>query len=128
MDFIEAPNLFTQQQQQQQVEKLDANAKLIAMEIQLDDKIRTIHLLEDTLDKMKQKEKDSALRNQQEEKRKLASQKKELEEVIGRHLQFIDTLLKDKASLSSKCEQLTNQIRSIQTNCEEKAKFSAISN
>jgi hypothetical protein len=39
------------------------------------------------------------------------NQKKELDEVIAKQLAFIETLLKDKESLSNKCESLAKEIR-----------------
>jgi hypothetical protein len=118
--YLEAVDVNPKPSQLQKQPSNELYSKLITLEIHLDDKIKTIALLEDSLDTMKRREKEAISKCQQEEKRKLAAQKKELEEAIGRHLQFIDTLLKDKASLSAKCEQLTNQMKTIQSSWEER--------
>jgi hypothetical protein len=111
-------------------------AKFVALEVEMDDKTKTIQLLEKALQEQKNKEREMISKryilvntnitlyfSQQQEKHKLAVQKKELEEVISRHLAFIDTLLKDKQALSSKCETLANEIKSLQKQHDEKVQY-----
>ena len=58
-----------------------------------------------------------------ESKSKLASQKRELEGTIKRHLNFIDKLLSEKDEQSRKCESLTEEVKSMEKAFKEKVVF-----
>ncbi len=52
----------------------------------------------------------------------MIGQKKELDEVIARHLSFIDALLKDKEDLTTKTDTLTKQLERVEKKWEEEVR------
>ncbi|KAJ3077106.1 hypothetical protein HDU98_008542 [Podochytrium sp. JEL0797] len=56
-------------------------------------------------------------------KTRLQAQRKEFENVVKRHLAFIDTLLSEKNELSKKCETLTDETRAMEKSFKEKIKM-----
>ena len=98
----------------------DIKEKMIGLKVQLNDKTKTIELLEVALKKSQEKQTQIIAQNKKTLKKKLNSQKKEFQVVTNRHLLFVDRLLNDKENLSKKCEDLTDEIKKLQENCTNK--------
>ncbi|ETO25833.1 hypothetical protein RFI_11302 [Reticulomyxa filosa] len=83
---------------------VDIKSKMIALKSQLNDKNKTIQLLQQNLEHSKNKQKDIEKALEASYEQKLQNQKKEFEHSIHRNLSFVDRLLKDKEKLSLQCD------------------------
>ncbi len=63
-----------------------------------------------------------AKESEREMKRLLDSQKTEFENAVKRHVNFIDQLIDDKKSLTTRCEQLVHQLKQTDTEYTKKIK------
>ncbi len=98
----------------------DIKQKMIGLKVELNDKTKTMKLLELALKKSTDKQQSLILENKKELKKQLNRQKKEFQIITNRHLLFVDRLLNDKENLNKKCEDLTNEINKLQENCKNK--------
>jgi ABC-type phosphate transport system auxiliary subunit len=64
-----------------------------------------------------------AINRKKEFKSKLASQKKEMEGIIKRHLGFIDKLIVEKEELSKRCETLSDEVKAMDKAFKEKVEI-----
>eukprot|EP00947_MAST-08B_sp_MAST-8B-sp1_P002622 g2622.t1 len=84
-------------------------AKLAALQVEVNDKTRTIAALKVALRTARQSETSLAKTLQQEERARAAALRSEYETSVSRHLAMIDELLKDKKELSAECERVARE-------------------
>ncbi|KAJ3414955.1 Centrosomal protein of 131 kDa [Chytridiales sp. JEL 0842] len=98
-------------------------AKIYGQQLEIEDKNKTINILREELNKLKESRKEDAQAHKKELKTKLTSQKKELEGIIKRHLSFIDKLIAEKDEMAKKCESLTDDVKTMDKAFKEKARI-----
>eukprot|EP01135_Chromosphaera_perkinsii_P003427 Nk52_evm51s242 gene=Nk52_evmTU51s242 len=89
-------------------------SQIIQHQLEIDHQRKTVNLLKDELQKQKEVTKKLSHDKVKSEKAKLSTQKSEYEQIIKRHLQFIDQLMEDKKTLTSKCETLLEDHRALE--------------
>lgn len=94
----------------------EIKTKMIVLKKELNEKTEKIKLLEMKITELKETEEMNKIEYNKSIKSKLNKQKKEFELITNRHLLFIDRLLNDKQVLNKKCEDLTEEIKKINTN------------
>lgn len=80
---------------------------MLHMKEALRQKEEMLTMMKDQIEEYKAKQKENEKVNKQNIKSALNNQKREFDEILNRQESFIQTLLKDKADLNKKCEQLT---------------------
>ena len=93
----------------------DVKSKLVAMTVELEDKSRTLSALKKALDRSRQDCKSITKAAEERERAALKALREDYETAIARHLSFIDRLLSDKETLSGKCDQLTAQLKELES-------------
>ncbi|PRP85369.1 5-azacytidine-induced protein 1-like [Planoprotostelium fungivorum] len=108
---------------------LEAKKKMVAVQVQLDDKTRTVEAMQKTINDLQkslteatEKEHQSVRKMSLQEKKKLNEQKKQFDEVAQRQVGFIEQLLKDKEALNSRCEALVKETKTLQIRFEDNAR------
>ena len=89
------------------------------LKIELNEAQKTIESLKGLLENEQIKYKELEQKSQNDIKKKMETQKEELETVINRHLGFIDQLISDKTSLNNEIEILLKKIKSFEESYEK---------
>ena len=89
----------------------EVKSQIIQHQLEIDHQRKAVNLLKDELKKQREETKQLSVEKNKSEKMKLVSQKKEYEQIIKRHLQFIDQLMEDKKLLTNKCETLLEDLK-----------------
>eukprot|EP01105_Mastigella_eilhardi_P005036 TRINITY_DN1678_c0_g1_i7.p1 TRINITY_DN1678_c0_g1~~TRINITY_DN1678_c0_g1_i7.p1 ORF type:complete len:954 (+),score=222.71 TRINITY_DN1678_c0_g1_i7:14-2875(+) len=108
-------------------------SKIVGLQVEVADKEKSMRLLQRALrqakEQLQQRGKDEQEKQRlyqqkrdEEEKVKIAQQEAKFQEVLSRHLEFVDRLMSDKKELSTKIEKLTQDLESAENNYDSKVK------
>ncbi|KAJ3054350.1 Centrosomal protein of 131 kDa [Rhizophlyctis rosea] len=99
-------------------------AKIMGQQLEIEEKTRTLALLKKEVKKLKEFIEEQAMQHKKDIKSKLNLQKKEYETMIKRHHTHMEKLLAEKEDLSQKCGALTEEVKALRKQFEDKMKFS----
>jgi hypothetical protein len=91
-------------------------SKMISLKVQLEDKTRSVKLLNTALQQQRQKLREAEHSHAAELKTKLRTKERESEDTIRRHQGFIDQLLADKESLTTEAHNLAQKLSNVEEN------------
>nr|XP_032816963.1 centrosomal protein of 131 kDa-like isoform X1 [Petromyzon marinus] len=94
-------------------ESAEVTSTLIKMKLELEEKRRSVHMLQTALAQQKELTVRYAKDADRERQLQLQQQKEHYETAIQRHLSFIDQLIEDKKNLSEKCESVVKELQHI---------------
>ncbi|CAM9405457.1 unnamed protein product [Lampetra planeri] len=94
-------------------ESAEVTSTLIKMKLELEEKRRSVHMLQTALAQQKELTVRYAKDADRERQLQLQRQKEHYETAIQRHLSFIDQLIEDKKNLSEKCESVVKELQHI---------------
>ncbi|KAI9225031.1 hypothetical protein BC828DRAFT_401725 [Blastocladiella britannica] len=94
--------------------------RLIALELECDDKARSVAALKHELQQSRAAAVAAASEHAKTLKSQLALQRKEYEAAIKRHLAFIDKTLAEKEAQAKQCEKMAEDFRSLETAAKSK--------
>jgi hypothetical protein len=97
-------------------------SKMITQQIELEEKSRSLDFLKKELKKLKDAMKDQTSQYRKDMKSKLSLQRKEYETIIKRHLSFVDKLLGEKEQLTTKCQNLGDDVKNMERMYKQKIK------
>ena len=120
--FIENELKDIQDNEQKVMQDYSENrSKFMNMKFELEEAKKSNELLKKMLEKEKAKNKELEVNFQKQEEARLKEQKEEFEEMIKKHLDFIDQLVNDKKDLAEQCEKLMNQLKENETKYHKQA-------
>ncbi|KAJ3128545.1 Centrosomal protein of 131 kDa, partial [Nowakowskiella sp. JEL0407] len=95
-------------------------AKIMGQQLEIEEKSRIISLLKEELKKARDFNNEQGLQYKKDLKSKLTIQRKEYETILKRHLSFIDKVLAEKEELTTKCENLTEEVKTLEKQYKDK--------
>lgn len=98
----------------------DVKHKIMASQLELSEKQKTILALKDQVARLKDTYKNDFADLQSKNRSQLALQRKEYETIVKRHLGFIDTVLAEKETLSAKVVELTEKVTKLEKSFHQK--------
>lgn len=96
-------------------------SRLMGQQMEIDEKTRTLVLIKKELKRSREAHEALVLQHQKDIKSKLALQRKEYEQIIGRHLAFIDKVLAEKQDMSKRCEVLADECKTLEKQFKDKS-------
>eukprot|EP00833_Pecoramyces_ruminatium_P006921 jgi/Orpsp1_1/1180953/evm.model.c7180000075223.1 len=97
-------------------------SKIITQQMEIEEKTRSLDFLKKELKKLKDALKDQTTQYRKDIKSKLSLQRKEYETIIKRHLSFVDKLLNEKEQLTTKCQNLGDDVKNMEKMYKQKIK------
>ncbi|KAJ3083903.1 Centrosomal protein of 131 kDa [Rhizoclosmatium hyalinum] len=101
----------------------EVKAKLSAQQHDLEEKTKLIQALQSEIIELKDAKSVQADEYKKTLKTRLSAQRKEFENVVKRHLGFIDTLMAEKNELAKKCESVSEEMKTMERSFKEKIKL-----
>ena len=98
----------------------DVKQKIMASQLEIREKGKTIHVLQQELARLKEVHKKDMEEVRKGNRSQLSLQRKEYETIVKRHLAFIDNVLAEKESLSSKVVELTEKVSEMEKKFKQK--------
>jgi hypothetical protein len=92
----------------------------MASQLEIREKGKTIHVLQQELARLKEVHKKDMEEVRKGNRSQLSLQRKEYETIVKRHLAFIDNVLAEKESLSSKVVELTEKVSEMEKKFKQK--------
>lgn len=99
----------------------DVKQKIMASQLEIRDKSKTIHVLQQELQRLKEAHQNDTLELQKSSRSQLSLQRKEYETIVKRHLSFIDNVLAEKETLSARVVELTDKVTGLEKQFHQKA-------
>ncbi|KAJ3367513.1 Centrosomal protein of 131 kDa [Kappamyces sp. JEL0680] len=99
----------------------DVKQKILATQLELNQKTKTITALQSELNRQRDASKKDLEEHQKTSRSQLALQRKEYETIVKRHLSFIDNILAEKESLSAKTLELTEKVTTLERQFHHKS-------
>ena len=92
----------------------ESRSKFLHLNIELEEAQKTIESLKRVLEREKTRSRELEISYQQQEEKNMKKQKEEMEEIIKKHLDFIDQLVNDKKELGDQCETLMSTLKEVE--------------
>ncbi|ORX48635.1 hypothetical protein BCR36DRAFT_584197 [Piromyces finnis] len=116
-------SLYNKDKKDNTVEVFDGvKSKIITQQMEIEEKTRSLDFLKKELKKLKDTLKDQTVQYRKDIKSKLSLQRKEYETIIKRHLSFVDKLLGEKEQLTTKCQNLGDEVKNMEKMYKHKIK------
>ncbi|KAJ3195873.1 Centrosomal protein of 131 kDa [Irineochytrium annulatum] len=98
----------------------EVKTKMLGQQMEIEEQSRMVSALKKELEKARETNVELEAQHKEDLKTNLSMQRKEYEIVIKRHLGFIDKLLVEKDELTKKCDQLSEEVKSVKQGFKEK--------
>uniref|UniRef100_A0A8C1Q387 Centrosomal protein 131 n=1 Tax=Cyprinus carpio TaxID=7962 RepID=A0A8C1Q387_CYPCA len=95
------------------VEQASATAAMMRLKLELDEKKRTVNMLQTALTQQRELTIRHVKETEKELNHTFQLQKQQYEATIQRHLTFIDQLIDDKKALSERCEEVVGELKQV---------------
>uniref|UniRef100_A0A8C1Q3U2 Centrosomal protein 131 n=1 Tax=Cyprinus carpio TaxID=7962 RepID=A0A8C1Q3U2_CYPCA len=116
MSFLDEMEKSEQERPQEDlavVEQASATAAMMRLKLELDEKKRTVNMLQTALTQQRELTIRHVKETEKELNHTFQLQKQQYEATIQRHLTFIDQLIDDKKALSERCEEVVGELKQV---------------